>query len=414
MKSALRMKSAFRKQGNRREAFSTRASLPLVGEEGVLLDSQAQRIYRLNQTSTLLWCCFAEGWSEARIRGLLEKRCGLSPERAATYLASTLAEWRDLGLLADGPSEGAAEDERGALSPLRTDPSPSLAATPPSSALRRRGYRILDSDFELCGLPAPLADAMDEALGHLGSAQLGSAPVICTLVEAAAGYVLAEGERVVDRCAALEAIVPMVKAALIRIAIGRAAAFAVVHAAAVCRDGRAVVLPGPAGSGKSTLAASLVLDGWGLAADDITVFDHDVPFHVRPLPTALCLKTDAWPVIAAKAPDVDRLTGHRREDGQSVRYLRPRRDGAPDASAPSLPLGLIAFPQYVEGAPLSVRRLDPGEAFDRFLPEFYPLSNRFERETMDRLIGLLRQVNAIELCYGDGAAAAEAVCRWAQ
>lgn len=407
-------KSAFRKQCTPREGCGTRASLHLVDEEGVLFDPQAQRIYRLNQASTLLWCCFAEGWSENRIRALLEKRCGLSPERAANYMARTLAEWRDLGLLADEPFQGAAEDDRSALSPLRVDPLPPLAAMPPSTAHRRLGYRILDSDIELCGLPAPLADLMDEALGHLGSAQLGSAPVICTLVDAAEDYVLTDGDRVVDRCTALEAIVPMVKAALIRIAIGRAAAFAVIHAAAVSRDGPVVVLPGPAGTGKSTLAANLVLDGWALAADDITVLGRDRSCPVRPLPTALCLKTDAWPVIAATAPEVERLTVHRRADGQSVRYFSPRRDRQPTGAAPSVPIGLIAFPRYMSGAPLSIRRLGLIEAFERFLPQFYPVSNRFDGETIDRLIDLLRRAPAIELCYGDGAEAVDAIRTWAK
>ncbi len=335
-------------------------------------------------------------------------------DRAANYVASTLAEWRGLGLLGDGPSQGAAEDEKDGLSPLRVDPSLPLAAMPPSAACRRLGYRILDSDIELCGLPASLSGAMDEALGHLGSAQLGSAPVICTLVDAADGYLLIDGDRVIDRCAALEAVVPMVKAALVRIAIGRAAAFAVVHAGAVCRDGSAVVLPGPAGTGKSTLAASLVLDGWALAADDITVFDRDRLSSVRPLPTALCLKRGAWSVIAKTAPEVECLTVHRRADGQSVRYFSPARDRESTEAAPSVPIGLIAFPRYVSGAPLSVLRLGPVEAFDRFLPQFYPLSNRFEGETIDRLIDLLRRVPTIELCYGDGAEAVNAIRTWAQ
>ncbi len=386
----------------------------LLDEEGVLFDPRAQRIYRLNQASTLLWCCLAEGWSENRIRALLETRCGLPPERASDYMAWTLAEWRDTGLLADEPSQGAAEDERGALSPLRVDPLPPSAAMPPSTAHRRLGYRILDCDIQLCGLPAPLADSMDEALGRLGSAQLGSAAVICTLVDAADGYVLTDGDRVVDRCTALEAVVPMVKAALIRIAIGRAAAFAVVHAAAVCRDGPVVILPGPAGTGKSTLAANLVLDGWTLAADDITVLGHDHSFPVRPLPTALCLKTDAWPVIATTAPEVERLTVHRRADGQFVRYFSPRRDREPTGAAASVPIGLIAFPRYMSGAAPSVRHLGLIEAFERFLPQFYPVSNRFDEETIDRLIGLLRRAPTIEVCYGDGSEAVNAIRTWAK
>lgn len=396
------------KRDTLRKAIRARASLHLLGEEGVLLDPQAQRIYRLNPASTLLWCCLAEGWSETRIRELLVERLRLSPEGAANYLASTLAEWRNMGLLGDGRSQGTAGSESGVLSRLGADPSP------PSTAHRGLGYRILDCGIELQGLPAPLADAMDEALGHLGSDRLGSAPIICTLVEAADGYILTEDDSIVDRCAAFEAVVPMVKAALIRIAIGRAAAFAVVHAAAVFRNGRAVILPGPAGSGKSTLAANLVLDGWALAADDTTIIGHDVPCHVRPLPTALTLKTEAWPVIAARAPELMHLTVHRRGDGKQVRYLRPRHEVAAKETESPFPIGLIAFPRYVEGVPLNVRRLDLREAFDRFLPEFYPVSNRFEAETMDRLVGFLRQVTAIELCYGDGAAAAEAILRRAQ
>jgi energy-coupling factor transporter ATP-binding protein EcfA2 len=394
-------------------AVGARAKLHLVGDGGVLLDPLTQRIYRLNQASTLLWCCFLEGWSEDRVQALLEKRCGLSHERAEAYIATVLAEWHDLGLLDDGQPQGAAEEEGDALSPSRVDPAPPLAPVPPSTG-RRLGYRILDSAIELRGLSEPLADAMDEALGHLKSTRLGTAPVICTLVETSHGYELTEGNRVIDRCSALDAVVPMVKAAIVRVAIHRATAFAIVHAAAVCRDENAVVLPGPAGSGKSTLAASLMLDGWTLAADDITILDHDTPFHVRPLPTALCLKTDSWPVVAEKAPEVDRLPIHRRADGQSVRYLPPRDAEPGTANSASVGVGLIAFPQYRAQAPLKVRRLNASEVFDRFLPQFYPVSNRFEGETMERVVGFLRQVPAIELFYGDGEAAAEAVRKWAQ
>lgn len=44
-----------------------------------------------------------------------------------------------------------------------------------------------------------------------------------------------------------------------------------IHASAVARDGRAVLLLGPAGSGKSDLALRLVAAGWQLVADDRVV-----------------------------------------------------------------------------------------------------------------------------------------------
>lgn len=47
----------------------------------------------------------------------------------------------------------------------------------------------------------------------------------------------------------------------------------VLHAAAVARAGRAVILPAPPGSGKSTLCAALVQRGWRLLGDELTLVD---------------------------------------------------------------------------------------------------------------------------------------------
>ncbi|OSZ72216.1 RNase adaptor protein RapZ [Sphingomonas sp. IBVSS1] len=48
-----------------------------------------------------------------------------------------------------------------------------------------------------------------------------------------------------------------------------------IHATAVARDGRAVLLLGPAGSGKSDLALRLVAAGWQLVADDRVVLTRE-------------------------------------------------------------------------------------------------------------------------------------------
>lgn len=45
------------------------------------------------------------------------------------------------------------------------------------------------------------------------------------------------------------------------------------HAAALERDGRALVMPAPPGSGKSTLTAALAHRGWRLMSDEITLYD---------------------------------------------------------------------------------------------------------------------------------------------
>jgi len=47
------------------------------------------------------------------------------------------------------------------------------------------------------------------------------------------------------------------------------------HAAVLEKNGRAVVLPGDPGAGKSTLTAALMLSGWRLLSDEITLVDRD-------------------------------------------------------------------------------------------------------------------------------------------
>jgi HPr kinase/phosphorylase len=56
-----------------------------------------------------------------------------------------------------------------------------------------------------------------------------------------------------------------------------------VHATAVAKHGRAVLLRGPSGSGKSTLALELVHQGWMLVGDDYVMLDvHQDHLIVRP------------------------------------------------------------------------------------------------------------------------------------
>ncbi len=57
---------------------------------------------------------------------------------------------------------------------------------------------------------------------------------------------------------------------------------AVLHAAALARDGGAVVVVGSSGSGKSSLAAAAMATGWSLLADDLVVVRRtDVGLRVR-------------------------------------------------------------------------------------------------------------------------------------
>lgn len=54
----------------------------------------------------------------------------------------------------------------------------------------------------------------------------------------------------------------------------------VLHATALCRNGKAIILCGESGSGKSSLAAALLLRGFCLVSDEVSVINHQSMIEV--------------------------------------------------------------------------------------------------------------------------------------
>ena len=196
-----------------------------------------------------------------------------------------------------------------------------MAALPGGIAARRR-YRLLDSVAEVAFAEMDLAVAADAVLGGLATE---SAAQTCLAVRRAGrGWAVFSEGRVVARGPRVAQAIPALRLALSRLALGQASGVAAVHAAAVARGGKTVLLPAPAGSGKSTLAAACVLAGWELLADDTAVLDgSDGDTWLRPLPHALCLKPGAWPVLAACGAGLEKPRGARRS-GTPAGYLACR------------------------------------------------------------------------------------------
>jgi len=124
--------------------------------------------------------------------------------------------------------------------------------------------------------------------------------------------------------------------------------YLILHAAAIERDGYAVIMPAPPGSGKSTLCAGLVHRGWRLLSDELALISP-IDLSVTPLGRPISLKNQSIEVIRQFVPEAvfnpitpdtvkGRLT-HLRAPQEHLRRIdevaRPR---------------WVIFPKYVAGS----------------------------------------------------------------
>ncbi|MFZ2295021.1 MAG: HprK-related kinase A [Polaromonas sp.] len=120
------------------------------------------------------------------------------------------------------------------------------------------------------------------------------------------------------------------------------------HAAAIERQGLAVILPAPPGSGKSTLCAGLVSRNWRLLSDEVAMIslaDGGVTALARPV----SLKNESIDVIRRFAPQaVINRVSHGTSKG-SVTHMRAPVEHVSRVDERARPRWVV-FPRYVAGA----------------------------------------------------------------
>lgn len=131
--------------------------------------------------------------------------------------------------------------------------------------------------------------------------------------------------------------------------------YLLLHAAVLEHRGRCVILPGDPGAGKSTLTAALMLSGWRLLSDELTVVDRD-DGRIEPLARPVSLKNQSIELIRAFDPQaVFGETAHDTHKG-TVSHLKPTRESVVGVSQKGRAAHVV-FPRWQRGAAtrLSVR-----------------------------------------------------------
>ena len=129
------------------------------------------------------------------------------------------------------------------------------------------------------------------------------------------------------------------------------------HAGAVVRDGRVLLLPGQSGSGKSTLTAWLTSRGCGYLTDELVLLPARSELQTLACTRPLCIKHGAAPIVKGLLPPGQEAA---LEDDQGL--ILPHRHLNPVFAPTTRPPGLLLFPVYRPGAPLEGERLSGARA----------------------------------------------------
>ncbi|MEA3040152.1 MAG: hypothetical protein QOE79_2665 [Sphingomonadales bacterium] len=179
------------------------------------------------------------------------------------------------------------------------------------------------------------------------------------------------------------------------------------HAAAVEREGRAVLMTGLSGAGKSTLAAWLGERGWRFMGDEFALLGLNDGL-LYPFPRAVSLKNDALPLFAQV--DAARL-GPRLEGTPkgTIRHLRPNAEAIARMDEPAAP-ALILFPRFGAGLAPAVRQVGAAEVFAR-LTQASTNYVALAEPGFEALTRLVTSVPGRAIDYSDGEEAALLVDR---
>ncbi len=180
--------------------------------------------------------------------------------------------------------------------------------------------------------------------------------------------------------------------------------YLLLHASAVERDGRALLMTGESGAGKSTLAALLMTRGWRLMGDEFALLDPATGL-VHAFPRLVSLKNAAIGVMERAAPGGrfgPLLAGTPKGD---IRHLVPDAAAIAAMDVPAVPR-LLLFPTY--GQARAVRPVEPAETFVRLTQASTNYVAMGERG-FDALTGLVGQVPVRAIDYPDTERALELV-----
>lgn len=346
-----------------------------LGDELILLDTRNEQLFVLNEIAASIWLSLEDGLSLEAAAAEISRQTSAPLDDVLRDCRALAAEWRSSGLLDAKPADA-----------------------PPERAGQH--YRAAGFEFAVEG-PTEVLEAIDQTLlGHLAFRPRGGDPdVRFTITTANGGWVLRGDEGPLGECERLDQLVPMVHANVLLATYGANESLMAIHAAAVSRGDRCVLLPGLPGNGKSTLTAALLAAGYGFCTDDLAMLTGE-PLRLVPLPLRLGIKSGSWNVLRSRVPDLDATPSYLRADGQQIKYWLPPLAQLPPEGH-RFNVAAVVFPRYRAGARCELAAIPRSVGLLRISEAGYHLQGRLDADWLEATLAWLEALACYELEYSD-------------
>lgn len=143
---------------------------------------------------------------------------------------------------------------------------------------------------------------------------------------------------------------------------GHAHHYLLLHAAVLERNGACVILPGTPGAGKSTLTAALMLSGWRLLSDELTMIDRNDGL-IQPLARPVSLKNESIAIIQRFSAQAQFSESAHDTHKGTVAHLRPTAESVHRMQDKGRPAQLI-FPRWQAGASTTLTPRPKADSFE--------------------------------------------------
>jgi hypothetical protein len=359
-----------------------RFALRVLAGRNLLFSEARQAIYDLNDVAAYVWQSLEEGLRpDAMVAELVAAGGNVDDARSAVH--GSLERFSRTRLIAA---------EELASRPEPTGRLPSARRWEPTGHLESRTLEISGVIIRL-HLSPPLLDIVDEIFGHLRSEPLRATVELCATTDERRVW-FAPMSGLASSCHVLE-FAPLLKAQLIDEVLRSAVYEVALHAAALVRHDRALLLVGRPGAGKTTLSFALARSGFDLAADDVVLMrDGGL---VSGLPFAAAAKGGAWKLVARYWPNLLDCPVYRRPDGKLVRYL------VPGCMASPLPrrVGWIALLDRRSHGAVSIDDVDPVAALRALIDGGTARDDQMSTTGFTSLVSALSDVRCYRITYAD-------------